>query len=166
MDLLETQPALSFFVPGRPQTAGSKSAFQNKVTGKIIVTESGDRVAKKTWRADLRAAAEAAAEREGWQIPGPDAALHLTIVIVRARPKGHMGSGKNAGIIKDSRRAVLPVARPDLTKLERAIEDALTGILWRDDSAVCEKATRKVFGDQLPGGDPLDEGAHVRVSLL
>lgn len=157
---------VSFFVPGKPQTAGSKSAFVPKGTTRAIVVESGDRAAKKEWRADLRAAATAAAERDGWQTPEPKAAITLTILIARARPKGHMGSGRNEGVVKDAFRLRRPVERPDTVKLVRAIEDALTGILWLDDSQITDHELRKLFGDQLPGGSVYDEGVYVRVAVL
>ena len=39
-----------------------------------------------------------------------------------------------------------PVTRPDVTKLIRAVEDACTSIVWRDDSQICTQVGRKFFG--------------------
>ncbi len=36
--------------------------------------------------------------------------------------------------------------RPDIDKLERAVFDALTGVLWHDDSQVVESWKRKAYG--------------------
>jgi Holliday junction resolvase RusA-like endonuclease len=44
-----------------------------------------------------------------------------------------------------SNKRNLPTIKPDVSNLNKAIEDALTGIVWRDDSVVCESHERKVF---------------------
>lgn len=148
--------ALRFFVEGRPQTAGSKTAFTNPKTGKAIVTESGDRNAKKAWREDLREAARRAIESSGREWPTV-AACEVEFVFHRRRPKGHFGSGRNAGVVKASAPAH-PTSRPDVLKLARAAEDALTGIVWHDDAAIVDERLRKVWGDR--------EGCTVTVRLL
>lgn len=35
--------------------------------------------------------------------------------------------------------------RPDLTNLEKAVEDAINGIVWKDDGQVSVKITRKIY---------------------
>ena len=47
-------------------------------------------------------------------------------------------------------RARCPVNRPDLSNLEKLVEDAMNGIVYPDDSQIVEKHTRKVWAD----GDP------------
>lgn len=127
------------------------------------IVESGDRKAKTTWRGDLRDAAEAAMVESAFPMPAPDDALALTVVIVRKRPSAHLRTGRNAGVVKDWALGLRPTSRPDTTKLVRAIEDALTGILWRDDSQVVEHRLHKVFGDQFDGRGV--EGVSVEVTL-
>ncbi len=46
----------------------------------------------------------------------------------------------------------LPTTRPDLDKLVRAVLDALTGVVWRDDSQVVEILAHKSYA--LPGTSP------------
>jgi Holliday junction resolvase RusA-like endonuclease len=138
--------AVTFFVPGRPQTAGSKVQLpirngQGDVVARRIV-ESGDRDAKAAWRADLRLAAMDALP-EGWDT---SAAMRVTFVFQRQRPKGHFGTGRNAGRVKDSCAGLYPVARPDLVKLARAAEDALTGIVWDDDAQIVHEELVKTWG--------------------
>ena len=41
---------------------------------------------------------------------------------------------------------------PDLDKLERAVLDALTAVVWVDDSQVAEVDKRKVYADDMPPG--------------
>lgn len=132
--------SVNFYVAGPVQTAGSKTAITNPKTGKAIVVESGDRQRKRSWRADLRAGAEWA-RPEDWDLAG---AMLVVFTIVRRRPATHYRAN---GQLKDWARTVLPVARPDALKVARAAEDALTGILWHDDSQIVDGRQRKVFGD-------------------
>lgn len=155
---------IEFWVPGRPQTAGSKSAFVNPNTGKAIVTESGSsksKARKRTWRGDLRDAGEHA--RRGWDTDQPvDVALWAHFVFVRSRPSPQMRSGRHAGQLAPSAVGRRPVSRPDALKLARAAEDALTGVLWLDDSQIVHETIEKAFGDDV-GLDPRAEGVLVRV---
>lgn len=151
---------LSFFVVGKPQTAGSKTAIPNPKTGRPIVMESGDRKAKKTWRGDIRDAAYAALSAERGDLAGPFIdALEVHFVFVRPRPASHFGTGRNAGVLKES-AASHPVSRPDVLKLARAAEDALTGVLWLDDAQIVREHLAKrwaMTGEQ--------EGMYVFVEL-
>lgn len=49
------------------------------------------------------------------------------------------------------RRVQLPAKKPDLDKLARACLDALTGIIYRDDSQVVELYCRKRFAREFNG---------------
>lgn len=60
------------------------------------------------------------------------------------RPKGHWGTGRNADRLKPSAPA-WPATKPDVDKLERAVLDALTGVLWADDSQVVVLSADKVY---------------------
>jgi Holliday junction resolvase RusA-like endonuclease len=134
--------ALSFTVLGRPQPAGSKSAFAirkgGRPTGRIAVRDSNPNA--KPWQAHV--AAEAADAIDGRPLQGP---LELTLIVWLARPQGHYGSGRNFNRVRPS-APVWPAVRPDLTKYIRAIEDALNGLLWRDDAQVVVQQARKEYG--------------------
>lgn len=156
---------LSMWVPGKPQTAGSKSGFVNPKTGRVIVTESAKgaaRVAKKTWRQDLRD--EGARQRRlAWFTDEPvNGPLAVRFVFVRTRPSSQMRSGAHAGAVKDSAVGRRPIERPDALKLARAAEDALTGVLWLDDSQIVDERIQKVYGDDV-GLDPRAEGLLLQV---
>jgi Holliday junction resolvase RusA-like endonuclease len=66
------------------------------------------------------------------------------------RNKGHYGSGKNAGVLKDSAPA-LPVTAADIDKLDRLVFDALTGTVIRDDKQICAGGHSKHYAE---GDDP------------
>jgi Holliday junction resolvase RusA-like endonuclease len=146
LSLAPSRPTLAFDVIGAPQTAGSKTAFVNPKTGKAVVTESGDRAAKRTWRGDVRDAAweaiGALANGEPWPAIGPVA---VSFTFRRARPKGHYGSGRNAGVLKPHAPR-WPTTAPDALKLARALEDALTGVAYVDDAQIVDETIRKRYG--------------------
>lgn len=134
---------LRFFVPGIPKTAGSKRAFINPKTGRPIITD--DNRKGKDWRASVQHFA-----REGMQGRDPmTGALEVHFEFVMPRPKGHYGKGRHAGRLLDSAPRH-PETRPDVLKMSRAVEDALTGIAWRDDAQIVEERLVKIYGEQ-PG---------------
>jgi Holliday junction resolvase RusA-like endonuclease len=163
-----------FVVIGHPMTAGSKRAFiprrgdgsmVTRPDGAPMVVTNDDTGAKgAAWRQDVAAAGLMAVDAEllsteaGPRVGfGPDAPLALDILFVLARPKGHYRTGRNAHLLRDSAPS-RPGTKPDALKLARAVEDALTSVIWRDDSLVVDGRQRKVFGSP--------ERAEVRVWRL
>ena len=118
---------VAFSVPGRAAPQGSK-----RHVGHGIMVESSARL--RPWRAAVTAAAIEA--RDGAPpITGP---VYLRVDISFPRPAGHFGTGRNAGKLRPSAPYFAPSrAVGDLSKLIRAVEDAITDAgLWRDDSQV------------------------------
>jgi Holliday junction resolvase RusA-like endonuclease len=72
-------------------------------------------------------------------------ALGLSLTFYAQRPRTHYGTGKNAGTVKPN-AVKAPIVRPDVTKLTRAVEDACTSIVWRDDAQVVVQVARKRYG--------------------
>jgi Holliday junction resolvase RusA-like endonuclease len=70
--------------------------------------------------------------------------LILTISIYRSRPKGHYGTGRNEGCLRMS-APFYPTTQPDTTKLVRGIEDAMTGVVYRDDAQIVHQKARKSY---------------------
>jgi Holliday junction resolvase RusA-like endonuclease len=134
--------ALAFVVLGRPQPAGSKRAFPIRRAGKVTgVAVVDDAKRSAPWKDSVAAAANMA-HAGGPPLLGP---LELTVDFYLARPAGHYGTGRNHERVKPSSPA-FPAVRPDATKLVRAVEDALTGLVWRDDAQVVVQAVRKRYG--------------------
>jgi Holliday junction resolvase RusA-like endonuclease len=133
-------------VLGRPQPAGSKKAFQHPRTGRIVVTD--DAKHSRPWKQQVAGAARDALieAREGDRfaalLTGP---LRVRFEFFFVRPKGHYGTGRNAHLVKAS-APDFPTVKPDTTKLVRAAEDALTGVLWRDDAQIVEQTASKHYG--------------------
>jgi Holliday junction resolvase RusA-like endonuclease len=82
-----------------------------------------------------------------------DCPIHLEVTFTLARPKS-------------SKKGATPSTRPDLSKLVRSTEDALTDVgVWRDDARVIECIARKVFPGTHP--DALEvPGAVIRIRTI
>jgi len=122
---------ISFEVPGAPATQGShrvRRIARGKRRGQAVVV--ADNPALYSFRAAVAALAQAARRGAGIAEPlaGP---ARLTVCFRLARPKR-------------SPRA-LPCVRPDLDKLVRAVLDALSGVLYRDDGQVVELIASKSY---------------------
>lgn len=111
-----------FFVPGISRTAGSKSAFKDKV-GKVHLTHAGKY--SKDWMDSVKWFALKYYGERKVLLTCP---VTLKLTFFRQRPKGHYRTGQYADQLKPS-APKYPIPKPDLTKLTRAVEDALTGII-------------------------------------
>lgn len=146
-------------VLGTPAPKGSGRAMI--VAGKPQYVASGSSAnqrAIKAWDTALRHAAALAIGAVAAP-PFVDCALRLTAIWRLRRPAGHYGRGRHAGGLRPG-APVWPITKPDTSKLLRATEDPLTGIVWDDDSRVVECFLRKVYAD--PGA----EGAHLVIEAI
>jgi Holliday junction resolvase RusA-like endonuclease len=91
-----------------------------------------------SWKRDVAQAAGVAMSG-GPLLEGP---LLLELSFYVPRPKGHYG----ARGLRPSAPAY-PTVKPDVLKLARAVEDALTGTLFRDDAQVVRELLVKVYGE-------------------
>lgn len=152
----EERERIEFFVRGQPATAGSKTAFVHRTTGKVSVVDACK--AGPTWRVAVQDAASAALLREGLEGPILANALSIQLSFTLKRPRQHYSlSGRNEGKLKRW-APTWHTSKPDATKLTRAVEDALKGVAWRDDSLVCEQHVTKRYGEEV--------GCYVIISAL
>ena len=130
---------VAFYVYGVPVTQGSMSAPR-----KGVVIHNDKKL--KPWREHVGWAA-----KEAWQSPpiaGLGVSVHLHFKIMR--PKSHFGTGKNALYVRPSAPKT-HIQKPDVDKLVRGILDALTGIVFIDDSQVYEIHTTKAWAESEGG---------------
>lgn len=140
---------ITITVLGLPKPAGSKRAFvirgrdgsiRTRANGSPIVNVTDDCVKSKGWKDQV---ARAAYEQTiGDPLTG---ALFVTMTFILPRPKSHYRTGKNANTLK-AIALDYPTVKPDVLKLARAAEDALTGIIYRDDAQTVELLVRKRYG--------------------
>ncbi len=120
---------------GLPQSMGSKKAFTNPKTKRAYVVDDKPKELR-SFQNDMRAAmAETAPETP---CTGP---VSVNVTFWLPRPKGHFGTGKNAGVKKASAPSA-PTSKPDVDKVARAVLDCGTGLWFKDDSQV---VTLQVF---------------------
>lgn len=129
---------LEIVVYGTPRAAGSKR-FVGKKGGKGIIIDASKK--SKPWKKEVaQVAGEARADMA--LMEGP---LRATFTFYQARPKGHYGTGRNAGVLKDS-APLFPIVKPDALKLARGVEDALSKVVYRDDSQIVVEHLYKRYG--------------------
>ena len=142
---------IEFDVIGTPAPQGSKKFVGLSKAGRGLMVESSKKV--KPWRMDVKAAAEALLSAHAGAVP-LDGPLVVSMVFTLAKPAS-----------APKRRTTWPDRKPDLSKLVRSTEDAISDAgLWADDARVVEYSRlAKVF----PGEDPdalAVPGVRVRVS--
>jgi len=120
-------------IPGKPQPGGSKRTFTPKGWDRAIVVDANPKA--KDWKRTVQVFA---AEAMTWKLlEGP---LRVSMTFLVARPKGHIGKH---GV--KPKAPTYPTTKPDLLKLARSTEDALTGIVWRDDARIVTEILQKRY---------------------
>ncbi len=129
-----TPPALSFTVFGLPGPQGSKKFVGLSKRGHGVLVESSKKV--QPWRAAVARAAREA-QGQGWvPLDGP---LLLVVEFYMPRPKGHPKTIRT-----------LPATTPDLSKLLRATEDALTTAgTYADDGRIVDHVIRERYATDI-----------------
>lgn len=140
---------IKFFAQGRPFAQGSKRAFVIPGTSRATLVESaGEHL--KCWRSVVADAAREAVTGNPWEEP-----VYFEACFFFLRPKSHYRSGKNSDKLKDT-APTYHAQKPDVSKLLRAVEDACTGIVYRDDSQIFAERGHKVWS-------PFQQGVQIVV---
>jgi len=141
-------------VKGEPQPRGSKSAwgrvipgqFDKKGNPRVVINVSDTNKKSKPWMDRIRVAAR----QQMWDEKPFDGDIVLHVLFIKERPKSHYRSGKFSHLLKPDSPNVFHSVKPDRGKLLRAVEDALTGIVYTDDARVVGGSVWKIWGDE-PG---------------
>lgn len=138
---------IEFKVYGTPAPQGSKRFVGVSKAGRGLMVESSKKV--KPWRMDVKEAAEQAKSRHGDKISGP---VGVAMVFTLRKPSS-----------APKTRRTFPDKKPDISKLVRSTEDAITDAgLWEDDSRVVEMTACKRYVNE--GDDALDSpGVVIRI---
>lgn len=123
---IRTEQLIRFQVHGLPVPQGSTRSWV--VNGKPVITSSAKGLS--TWRRLVADVAQRYAPDEPWEGP-VGIELHFGLPKPKSAPK---------------RKRVWPDKRPDLDKLSRAVFDALTYVIFADDSQVVELSATKDYG--------------------
>ena len=140
-----------FVVYGRPVPKGSMRAFTPRGWKRPIITDSNPEM--RPWAQAVKLAAVEALERNpNALLEGP---VHLRIQFYLPCPKS-----------APKRKVPRPTKKPDLSKLARCIEDALTGVLYHDDAQITRLEVTKVYaGREEDPARPGLERAEIMVDL-
>jgi Holliday junction resolvase RusA-like endonuclease len=158
--------AYTLTVRGLPAPQGSKSfkGMRPGKDGRMIANMQESSKKVKPWRQDVKAAAMEAREevvgltRTGAAVvarPPIDAPVRMVITFTLPKPTS-----------APKRKRTFPMRTPDLSKLVRSTEDALTDAgIWADDARVIKCESEKVYPNE--GQDALDTpGAVIRIYEL
>lgn len=132
---------------GTPAPQGSKKFVGTTKKGRGILVESSAKV--KPWRMDVKEQAEKALRQLGHTLAGP---LKVSMVFTLKKPAS-----------APKTRVTFPDRVPDLSKLVRSTEDAITDAgLWEDDARIVQCLSGKRYPGE--GEDALDApGCVVRI---
>lgn len=152
------EQSFSFFVPGKPETQGSKNAFGRAWTDKngkqrVAVAMVEQSKGLYQWRCDIGKIA-LIMRPNMWRTDGLYT-LHATFYM--PRPKFHFNSH---GELK-ANAPIFHSKAGDADKLLRACGDALTKVCYDDDALIVAASSAKLYCKQ--GGHP---GAHITVTRL
>lgn len=140
---------IEFFVPGVPQPGGSKRGFYIPKTGRVVVVEDAKNNAP--WRALVVLMARGVIEADPLSPCPLRGSVLMNIVFVMPRPKSHYRTGKNSALLRED-APKYHTNKPDLTKLVRSTEDALSDAgVWGDDTQVAQMIVEKRYTDAIYG---------------
>lgn len=135
---------VQFTVYGRPQPRGSKRSMVRYAAGKPVMANGrvqtyvmDDNKKSGPWMKQVADMARAVCGGR----PLIDGPVILECRFFFARPKSHYDS---KGRLKAS-APKLYTQKPDLTKVVRGLEDALTDVVWRDDKQVWSQMNSKYW---------------------
>jgi crossover junction endodeoxyribonuclease RusA len=127
-------------VLGTPATQGSKRGFVNK--GRVQLVESSEKTLRP-WREAVRS--EAQRWVEGYDDPIARADLLVNLANSPIAVHLHFGMARPQSAPKRRRTWPTGARSGDIDKLARACLDALTGVLFADDSQVVELVATKDY---------------------
>lgn len=123
-------PWIEFVVHGDAKPQGSLQSFYVAKLGRTVTPQKQSVIDWRTRLAD--AGAQVVLARGGELLDGP---VQIQAVIYSLKPKSW------------PRWRVLPSTRPDWDKLARAIGDALSGVVYRDDALIVDAHVAKRCGE-------------------
>ena len=120
-------------IPGNP-IAKKRPRFARR--GKFVTTYSDQQTEEG------KALAIIMGQVEG-RLRGP---VSVSFVFQLQRPKGHYGSGKNSGKLKES-APKHPISKPDIDNYVKFYMDVLNDCAWVDDCQVFQLSAVKLYSD-------------------
>lgn len=127
---------LKFTIPGEPQGQG-RPRFARR--GKRVKTYDPEK--SRNYKAFVGLIAADAVKAQEWQYA--EQPLKLSIVVYLSIAKSKSKKFKKAALDGTER----PTKKPDLSNVIKGIEDALNGLVYKDDSQIVELSVKKYYSD-------------------
>lgn len=147
---------LRFEVPGDPQGKGRPRAFAIKKGARAGQVAMHTPAKTRTYEGLIRSAAiDALVRRNYLALPvqgvydtptGPWWSKPTLLTITAYCPVPDSWPAWKRAEALDGR--IRPTTKPDLDNVEKAIADALNGVVWQDDARVCSVRKRKLYGER------------------
>lgn len=143
---------IDFFIHGEPAPGGSKTFIPSRRRdGSLVIVNRGGKPFpignmidagkhNKEWKDTVAGQADIAFKFQPIEHP-----IRVRFEFHVGRPKYHHVAGDPSRPLKDQYRDAVPDGPPDVTKFVRSTEDALTGIVWVDDSLIVQQEAEKVY---------------------
>lgn len=154
---------IAFIIEGKPEVAGSKAPYSQPRAGAVAkITQPGTYIVDKKARifparlgvkddneTALKAYRQHAQLCANLAMAGRlpfDGPLEASFRFYKRRRKDHYL--KDGSLSASGLRAPRPIVRPDALKMTRAIEDALSGVVYLDDSQIVDEHIAKFYTDR------------------
>lgn len=145
------RPEIRFVVWGLPQSKGSARAFIPKGWSRPVITSTNKGL--KTWERSIKDAVQPVLAETPSDVKAAifDAPVALSLLFHLPRPKSL------------PKRVTQHTKKPDLSKLVRGAEDALIGLVYRDDAQIVAIGCKKLYADGAAKLEVIVEGWGERV---
>lgn len=130
-------PTLKLVIPGEPCAQG-RPRFST--AGGFV--KAYDPAKSRNYKAFVKYVATHEAQKQGWlytELP-----LSMSLVAYMGIPKSKSKKFKQAALEKVER----PTKKPDLSNIVKGVEDALNGLLYKDDSQIVNLTLEKYYSDE------------------
>jgi len=127
---------ISFRVADIPQTKGSTKGFvgRSRRTGKLRAFITNDNAKNKIWTQSVQAEAMTRKPDAVWLGP-----VQVVLSFYLVPPQWALSAFKRG-------ERPHPITKPDIDKLERSVHDALSTIIYLDDSQIVSSISNKFYG--------------------
>lgn len=132
---------IEFHILGEPAPGGSKRYVGHR-KGKPLLVDDCKRNGK--WRDMVALLAKNHMQKNPDLKMFEGVPLEVQFTFYVRRPKSHFKTNVSYGLLRDD-APDFPVVKPDVLKLARSTEDALTGIAWDDDARVVSELISKRY---------------------
>jgi Holliday junction resolvase RusA-like endonuclease len=163
--------SVSFFAVGLPSPAGSKNAVpiykgkgsERHFTGRVAVFDAGGQ-RSKDFRQSVVQAAFTAMQKAG--LKPFTAPLRTSFLFWMPRPANHHRANKRQNELRPD-APHWHTNTPDVLKMSRLVEDAMSGIVYVDDKLIAESRLQKIYvGGEEHGGRSMTTGCSITVTEL